>query len=98
MAGLQACREKRARHEAAARAPSNARLFRRGSAHAARSATVRSAAFWLCLALALAVALTGVGYAIAIALESTLLGFLGADLVFLIAISLYTSGPDRDRR
>jgi len=47
-----------------------------------------SAALWLGAALVL----TGVGLFIARSLESGLLGFLGADFVFLIAMSIYTSG------
>lgn len=47
-----------------------------------------SAALWLGATLLL----TGVGLFIASSLESGLLGFLGADFVFLIAMSIYTSG------
>ena len=56
-----------------------------------------SATFWLAVALALA----GVGYAIGTALESALLGFLGADFIFLIVMSVFTSRQGRtgqDRR
>lgn len=75
--------------------PCRERSVRPGAAaKAARSAHMLSVAFWLGVALTLG----GIGYAIAIALESTLLGWLGADLVFLIAMSVYTSGPGRDRR
>ena len=55
-----------------------------------------SATFWLGGALALA----GIGYAIGTSLDSALLGFLGADFVFLIVVSLLTSrqrGTVRDR-
>lgn len=55
-----------------------------------------SAAFWLSVALAL----VGIGYAIGTSLESALLGFLGADFIFLIVMSLFTSrqgGTARDR-
>ena len=55
-----------------------------------------SALFWLGLALALA----GIGYAIGRAMESWLLGFLGADFLFIIAVSIYASGQGgsgRDR-
>ncbi len=47
-----------------------------------------SAALWLGATLLL----TGVGLFIASSLESGLLGFLGADFAFLIAMSIYTSG------
>lgn len=57
------------------------------------SARLLATAFWLVIAIGLA----GIGCAIATASESALLGFLGADLVFLIAMSVYTSGPGRDR-
>lgn len=50
-----------------------------------------SAAFWLGVALAL----VGVGYAIGTALESALLGFLGADFIFLIVMSVFTSRQGR---
>ena len=56
-----------------------------------------SAAFWIAVALAL----VGIGYAIGTALESTLLGFLGADFIFLIVMSVFTSRQGRagqDRR
>lgn len=56
-----------------------------------------SAAFWLAVALAL----VGIGYAIGTALESALLGFLGADFIFLIVMSVFTSRQGtagRDRR
>lgn len=49
--------------------------------------------FWLCAVLALA----AIGYRIADVLESGLLGFLGADFVFLIAVSLYTAGHGTSR-
>ena len=55
-----------------------------------------SAAFWLGVAFAL----VGIGYAIGTSLESALLGFLGADFIFLIVMSLFTSrqgGTARDR-
>ena len=56
-----------------------------------------SATFWLGVALAL----VGIGYAIGTALESALLGFLGADFIFLIVMSVFTSRQGRaaqDRR
>lgn len=63
-----------------------------GDAHrgmiADRAKLALSTALWLGAALLL----TGVGLFIASSLESGLLGFLGADFVFLIAMSIYTSG------
>lgn len=56
-----------------------------------------SATFWFGVALAL----VGIGYAIGTALESALLGFLGADFIFLIVMSVFTSRQGRasqDRR
>lgn len=52
------------------------------------SARILFVAFWLGAALSLA----AIGYAIALWFGSSLLGFLGADFVFLIAVSVYTSG------
>lgn len=53
-----------------------------------------SAAFWLCVMLLMVF----IGVAIAASLGSGLLGFLGADLVFLIAMSIFTSGQGRAGR
>lgn len=53
-----------------------------------------SAGLWLLVALLLA----GAGLFIAHVLESGLLGFLGADFLFLIAVSVYTSGQGRSGR
>lgn len=50
-----------------------------------------SVAFWLCVAALL----TGIGIAIGDSLQSPLLGFLGADFVFLVAVSLVMSGRER---
>jgi hypothetical protein len=54
------------------------------------------AAFWFGSALAL----LGIGVLIGTALESPLLGFLGADFVFLLVVSVFTSGhgAPRERR
>lgn len=54
------------------------------------------AAFWIGAALAL----LGIGIVIGTALESPLLGFLGADFVFLLVMSVFTTGrgSPRDRR
>lgn len=49
---------------------------------------VIAAAFWLGLALAL----VGIGVFIANALDSTMLGVLGANLVAIVAVSIFTSG------
>ena len=77
--------------------PSHARRHapRVRTSHLAHVAT--SAAFWLAVALAL----VGIGYAIGTALDSALLGFLGADFIFLIVMSVFTSRQGRagqDRR
>ena len=53
-----------------------------------------SAAIWFLVASML----VGAGLFIARALDSALLGFLGADFLFLIAASLYTSGQGRSGR
>ncbi len=58
------------------------------TARARTGAWLMSALFWFCAAFAFG----AIGYGIAVALESSLLGFLGADFVFLIALSFYTSG------
>lgn len=54
---------------------------------------VPSKLIWSALWLGLAATLFGIGSAIAIALDSTLLGFIGADLIFVVATSIYMSGP-----
>lgn len=61
---------------------------------AARRTAALSAALWLLAALLL----TGTGVFIARSLESALLGFLGADFLFLIAASVFTSGLGRSGR
>ncbi len=53
-----------------------------------------SAAFWLCVTLLMVF----IGLAIASSLGSGLLGFLGADFVFLTAMSIFTSGQGRTGR
>lgn len=58
---------------------------------AARRSGALSVALWLLAALLL----TGVGIFIARSLESGLLGFLGADFLFLIGASVFTSGLGR---
>lgn len=58
---------------------------------AARRTGALSAALWLLAALLL----TGTGVFIAQSLESALLGFLGADFLFLIASSVFASGLGR---
>lgn len=57
-----------------------------------RSRLAWSAVFWLCAALA------GTGVAIATALESPLLGFIGAGFAFLLVVSVFTSSLGRERR
>ena len=52
------------------------------------------AAFWFGAALTL----SGIGIVIGTALESALLGFLGADFVFLLVVSIFTSGQSAPRR
>lgn len=42
--------------------------------------------------------LVGAGVFVARSLESPLLGFLGADFMFLLAASIYTAGPARSGR
>ena len=68
---------------------------RSGPGQPSHSGTVRywllRAALWLAAALTLA----AIGHGIARTLESSLLGFLGADFVFLIAMSIYLAGPGR---
>lgn len=59
-----------------------------------RSRWAWTAAFWLCAVLAL----SGIGVAIGTALESPMLGFLGADFVFLLVVSAFTSGQSIARR
>lgn len=54
----------------------------------ARSPRLWWAAFWL----AAVVAMVSLGFVIAVWLESGLLGFLGADFVFLIVMSVFMSG------
>lgn len=58
---------------------------------ARKSRWVWSAAFWLCAALML----TGLGILIARSLDSVLLGFLGADFVFILVVAVYASVQGR---